>query len=517
MPRSFPAFMGTFPRLTPIQARAFPVLLEGKHAVIGAPAASGKTEAALTPLCERAMDRMPGSGVAILYIVPTRALANDIEVRCKGPASALGLDLVVRTGDRPSPVGKGQIGILVTTPESFDSLLCRVPHAFDQLSAVVVDEAHLMDGTYRGDQLRILFRRLPCAPQMVAMSATIGDAMGLGQRLFGRDCELVLLTDARPIVCEDAENPLDALRLLRAEGLSKAICFCNTRAKVEETCAQFALRGPWPPDRVMAHHGSMGRREREEVERAFRRWESAILVCTNTMELGIDVGDVDAVVLIGAPRDFASFLQRVGRGCRRKAGMLAVCVSEHEGDRGAFAGFRRALLSREEGPQPYTPDISVAVQQVFSMLFARPAGMARGDLLRILAPLGSKEDLIAILDHLLSLGHIEAGGQDVLRASTGLMDMGERGTIHSNIPDEKELEVVDSTTSRLIGKVLGIAKDGYVTLAGRTWRILGMRRGKLYATPVPGDAAPPRFQGRAQVGAFYAYLPPALRRGGTLD
>ncbi len=190
--RAFHAFLGRFPRLTDLQAEALPVVHGGRDAVVVGPAASGKTEAALTPLCERLASGPRGGGVGVLYVVPTRALANDTEVRVRDGCEALGLRLVIRTGDRPAALKPGdRADLLVTTPESLDSLLCRWPQGFCGVVAVVVDEAHLLDHTVRGDQMGVLVRRLlrwyltGGRPQMVALSATIADPAGLGRRLFG--------------------------------------------------------------------------------------------------------------------------------------------------------------------------------------------------------------------------------------------------------------------------------------------------------------------------------------------
>lgn len=538
MPRAFAAFLGAYPRITPIQAAAFPVLASGRDAVLVAPAASGKTEAALVPLCERLLHLPSRAGAGILYVVPTRALANDIEVRCRGPAASLRLDLVIRTGDRPTAVADRDVGVLVTTPESFDSLLCRAPRLFSALGAAVVDEAHLMDGTYRGDQLRILFRRLlrglKRRPQLVAMSATIADPAAVGRRLFDADAVVVRAGADRPVRIDSAPDAPSAIRALRAAGVTKALVFCNSRRRVEEVSFAIAAAGIWPRERVMVHHASLPRREREDVERAFRRWEAGILVATTTLELGVDIGDVDAVVLVGAPETSAAFRQRVGRGCRRKAGMVAICVPEDDADREAFDGIRAALDGGDLPPMPYVPDLSVAVQQAFSTLFGAPRGLRRADLLALLAPLGTRGDLSGILDHLVSEGHLESASGDRLVASTAVMDMGERGRIHGNIPDGRTVKVVDSATGRVVGEVsaaglgarAGAADDGTLALGGRSWRVTGSSGGTgpgafgrgadhIRVSSAGGVGAPgvaPLFARRAEVGAFHRYLPERLRR-----
>ena len=194
--------------------------------------------------------------------------------------------------------------LLITTPESFDSMLCRQPDVFENLQAVLIDEAHQIDGTARGDQLRILLRRLKGwhvkqRPQFIAMTATVAQPEEMGHRFFGKIPLVVKAGQDRPLTIDWAEDPLSASKAMRADGLTKAIFFCNSRRKAETVGLELARSSQWPKQRVMVHHGSLSRKEREDVEKAFKRFEAALLVSTNTMELGVDVGDVDAVALVG--------------------------------------------------------------------------------------------------------------------------------------------------------------------------------------------------------------------------
>lgn len=518
--RAFHAFLGRFPRLTDLQAEALPVVHGGRDAVVVGPAASGKTEAALTPLCERLASGPAGEGVGVLYVVPTRALANDTEVRVRDGCEALGLRLVIRTGDRPAALRPGdRADLLVTTPESLDSLLCRWPEGFRGAVAVVVDEAHLLDHTVRGDQMGVLVRRLlrwhlaRGRPQMVALSATIADPAGLGRRLFGGEVVVVRAGHARPLEVLIAEDLPAALREVRARDLTKVLVFCNTRREVEAAAARVREAGPWPPERVAVHHGSLSRREREEVERAFRWWGAGVLACTMTLEVGVDIGDVDAVVLVGAPDGVEAFYQRVGRGCRRKAGLLALCVPKGDEDRAAFEGIIADARSGTLRPEPWDPDPAVAVQQVFSILFGRRQGVAREDVIGVLAPLGSRETLAAILDHLHAEGFVEPAPRDRLIATTKLMDLGERGAIHSNLADSGAVEVRDALTGRPLGEIdTPVAPGQGLTLGGRTWRVLRRRGRTLLVQPAGAEVLQGSPFGRPPSRSPFArFLPPEMR------
>jgi ATP-dependent Lhr-like helicase len=515
-PRSLGAFLGRFGGLTPVQAAAFPVVASGRDCVVVAAAASGKTEAALVPLCERLVTHRDGAGIRLLYLVPTRALANDLELRGRGPVETLSLTFGVRTGERPTLPADGGPDVLVTTPESLDSMLCRKPERFGDLAAVVLDEAHLLDGNYRGDQVRILIRRLNrwhCRrrPQLLAMSATIGDPAGLGARFFGTEPAVVRAGGERPVTVRIEEDLDRAVRHMRQAGLIKVIAFCNSRALVEDTARRLAS-GPWPASRIVVHHASLSRREREDVEEAFHRWEAGILVATTTMELGIDIGDVDAVLLVEPPLDVASFRQRVGRGCRRRAGMTAVCVPLAPVQRGVFEAQARAVAAGEHPEDPYVPDLSVLVQQTFSVLYGRSFGVPRRELVDLISVVGGPPFAERVIDHLLSEGHVEVRSAGRLVLSSAIMDLGQRGRIHSNIADEKAIRIVDDATGRAIGAVGAASPDGVVTLGGRSWKVrAGDRRdGMGVERAAAGEEALAPFHPHRDVGAFRKYLPPEL-------
>ncbi len=519
MPLAFPAFLGRFGALTGIQAAAFRHVLAGSDVMIIAPAASGKTEAAMAPLCQRMSAGKPEGAVGILYIVPTKALANDIESRIREPAGAMKMTCRIRTGDHPTPVGTRRADILVTTPESLDSLLCRAPGAFDHLHALVVDEAHLVDSTARGDQLRILIRRIlmkkaASRPQLVAMSATVGDPEGLGERLFGAVPVIVRNDGVRGIDSTTVASLADALSTMRAGGLTKAIIFCNTRRMAEQTAAEAAKAGPWPAERVMVHHASLPAREREETESAFRYWEAGLLVSTSTMELGVDIGNVDAVILADPPDSVASLYQRVGRGCRRREGMKAIFVAPDAAARAAFEELMKDVRDHTMPVKPYRPDLSVVVQQIFSLLFENRRGLSRRTLRRLLEVLADGPTVDIIIDHLRSGGYLLEGSSEVLRASPRLMDMGETGRIHSNIADTKSVRVVDAATGKTVGLVSRRSSEGQsVTIGGRSWTVTGSSSGgvAVRASAAPASESTARFGRSGDGGAFTRFLPDELR------
>ena len=147
-------FFTRFGRLTAVQESTIPEILDVANVVVASPTASGKTEAVIAPLAERHILEQ-WEDLAVLYIVPTRALANDTLVRIEGPLQDIGITAALKHGDKPN-LPKVLPNLLITTPESLDSIICRNPKALSTLRAIVLDEVHLLDNTYRGDQLRIL-------------------------------------------------------------------------------------------------------------------------------------------------------------------------------------------------------------------------------------------------------------------------------------------------------------------------------------------------------------------------
>lgn len=513
--RAYNPFFGSFGRLTPIQSALIPPLVEGKNVVGVSPAASGKTEAALAPIVERAL-AIGKRPLCILYLSPTRALINDIEKRIAEPLSSVGLSLAVRTGDRPELSSAHPENMLLTTPESLDSLLCRYPRIWKDTGAVILDEIHLLDNTYRGDQLRILLRRLEKwhterPIQYCALSATISQPENMADRYF-RSATVIRAGATRGISVCLFPNMEDVVQFLRQKKHHKALVFCNSRKGVEELA--ISLKSLWPQDRILVHHGSLSRKERESAEETMRTWQWGLCICTMTMELGIDIGDIDAVVLYGPPPTLSAFIQRVGRGRRRKDEMLAIgCYRDDHDEKIQFEAYSRmaekGLIEKVE----YTVDISVCVQQVFSLLYGKPGGLRWDDMQDILSPLCKADTLKAILVHLADLDFVEES-TGKWRATTKLMDIGYRGFIHSNISQTQDFRIIDASTGRVIGELLVEAAVGaHFVLSGRVWQVLQVKskQKSLIVGQIRSLDSLARFTRRDSSGAFARYLPKELR------
>jgi len=224
---------------------------------------------------------------------------------------------------------------------------------------------------------------------------------------------------------------------------------------------------------VVAHHGSLSRSVREEAEQVTKESKVAVCVATSTLEIGIDIGDIDLVVLAEVPWSISSLLQRIGRGNRKEDVIHAAAVVSTREEKALIEKMFQ-LASRGVLPSdPYEPDRSVAVQQILSCLFQHPGGVNKAGVLYMISPLCSDLQAEAIVSYLHTQGWVEIQGQR-LYASTRLMDLGERGLIHSNIPDEEEYTVLDNSTGKEIGSISG-EFDQLFTLAGKMWKVISVK------------------------------------------
>lgn len=322
--------------LRPVQEEAGEVLLQGHNAVILAPTAGGKTEASMFPLLSQMVDDQP-EGVGALYVAPIRALLNNQEDRLGLYTEMVGLGRFVWHGDTPDNARrrflKEPTELLMTTPESLEVMLISprvdVYKLFRDLRAIVVDEVHALAGSDRGAHLMSVIERLVRISkhdvQRIGLSATVGNPdaiLGWLQGTSQRAGNVVnppspparrrLLVAHRPDLKQLA---LDASKVAKA---NKSLFFCQSRATTEAV-AEHMRRADTT---VFVHHSAVSREERALAEERFAHGSDACIVCTSTLELGIDVGDLDLVLQAEAPDTVSSFMQRMGRTGRR-AGQVA--------------------------------------------------------------------------------------------------------------------------------------------------------------------------------------------------
>lgn len=337
------AFYGDFPSLRAVQEAAIKPILDGKNVVACSGTGSGKTEAALAPLVSRYWDDFEKiDSTLVIYIAPTKALVNDLARRLEISMKKMRLRYGVRHGDKDDIKGrKKRPHVLITTPESLDVMLFREDKALETVKALVIDEVHLLYNTQRGLHLAILIDRLRKTfeskrLQLVALSATIAKLEEVGNFFFGSGENMELLEYPAHREIDAQVRPGDYVSVVQEltdsqKGKCKLLAFANRRKTCEEL-AQDLSRAHHLRDAVFTHYSSLSPSERENIEAKFTELETAVCNATSTLELGIDIGDIDAVLLCDVPASTDSFLQRIGRGNRRSNKTVAICFVGMEGE-----------------------------------------------------------------------------------------------------------------------------------------------------------------------------------------
>jgi ATP-dependent Lhr-like helicase len=320
--------------LRSLQEQSVGPILDGKHCLLLAPTAGGKTEAAMFPIFSRMVSEK-WDGMSVIYVCPLKALLNNLHQRLSHYAGFLGRTCEVWHGDistsRKDNIRGAPPDILLTTPESLEGMLVSVNPSGRQMlgsaRVVVVDEIHSFAGDDRGWHLLSVLERVTRIAgrelQRIGLSATVGNPDTLltwaaGHCAGEREVVSPPITEAKsPEVALDYVGSLEnaALVISRLHRGEKRLVFCDSRSRVEEL-ARF-LRGHGIE--TYLSHSSLSIEERRSAEKAFAESRNCVIVSTSTLELGIDVGDLDRVIQIDAPNSVASFLQRLGRTGRRQS------------------------------------------------------------------------------------------------------------------------------------------------------------------------------------------------------
>jgi ATP-dependent helicase Lhr and Lhr-like helicase len=346
-------FGAAFAAPTPAQVAAWPAIRAQRHTLVAAPTGSGKTLAAflaaLDALVREGIERPLPDETRVVYVSPLKALANDIERNLRVPLAGIRAELqalgypdveittLVRTGDTPqgerSKMRKRAPHIVVTTPESLYILLTSASgrKMLSTVRSVIVDEIHAVAPNKRGAHLAVSLERLAALAQpglvRVGLSATQKPIEEIGRFLVGvgGECSIVDTghVRSRDLAVEIPPSPLEAVmsgdvwqqvydrlaELVREHRTT--LVFVNTRRMAERAARHLTER--LGEGNVTSHHGSMAREHRLDAEQRLKRGELKALVATASLELGIDIGDVDLVCQVGTTRSIAAFLQRVGR------------------------------------------------------------------------------------------------------------------------------------------------------------------------------------------------------------
>ncbi len=420
-----------WPDLRPLQRAAVEPLRSGADALLLAPTAGGKTEAAMFPLLSQMVEQ-EWRGLSMLYLTPLRALLNNLEPRLRTYTGWLGRRVGLWHGDVGPSARRTLLAnppdVLLTTPESLEAMLVstHVDHAalFRNLRAVVVDELHAFAGDDRGWHLlavleraqRLAGRRL----QRVGLSATIGNPHELLTWLGGsaRPAASVVVApeDSPPAVSPAPTDvtldyvgsvPNAATVIAALHGGEKRLVFCDSRAQAENLALELRARDVT----TFVSHSSLSAEERRRSEQAFAEARDCVVVATSTLELGIDVGDLDRVIQLDAPRTVASFLQRLGRTGRRPGTTRNMLLLATRDD----ALLQAAGLLRlwgESFVEPVTPPerpLHIAAQQLLALAL-QEGSFGRNGWRAWWGDLGAMDGAERVLSHLLDAGFLDSDG-----------------------------------------------------------------------------------------------------------
>ena len=324
-----------FKQLTEIQKKAVPVIFQKHDSLVIAPTGSGKTECSVIPIFTEIKESKKTGKIKALYITPLRALNRDVFRRITRYAQNDGLTIEIRHGDTTQSVRRkisnDPPDVLITTPETLVILLTqkKMLDALSELEWVIIDEVHELLSNERGAQLSLSLERLQLNSKSditrVGLSATIGNIEETAKFVVGtkRKCKIIKDTSIRKYdveikyidgtISDVADSIIEYIAKLDLN--SPVLLFTNTRGEAEFLASILKEKSTI---NIELHHGSLSRQVREETENILREGKQSIVICTSSLELGLDIGSVELVVHYGSPRQVSKLIQRIGRSRHNK-------------------------------------------------------------------------------------------------------------------------------------------------------------------------------------------------------
>ncbi|MCW4010305.1 MAG: DEAD/DEAH box helicase [Candidatus Bathyarchaeota archaeon] len=511
------------------QTLAFSPVLEGKNVLLIAPTGTGKTEAVLLPvfsnLIKKKSQNEKMKGIQVIYITPLRALNRDMLKRLTFWSQQLGISVEVRHGDTEMKVRRKQAQLppqmLVTTPETLQAILpgSQMRRHLASVECVIVDEVHDLAESKRGVQLALALERLFDAAthefQRIGLSATVGNPAEVAKFIAGTNREVsviqaVLAKNYRykvefPTPTEEdyelagkLETAPEAAARIRTltrliDTHKSTLVFVNSRTMAEMLGHRFSQLNRTD---IAVHHGSLSREERVNIEDSFKAGTLKAIIATSTLELGIDIGNVDLVVQYMSPRQVSSLIQRVGRsGHSLKRLSEGVIITVYPDDTlESVAAVENAQANKIEAVRIHENALDVLAHQTAGILMDKqtvPLEEAARTIRRAYPYRTlSESQLLDVVHFLESLHKIRLSEEDKVLRKTGRT----REYYYNNlsmIPDERRYPVVNVLSDRKIG-TLGdefMALDARVGLhfimRGKVWRIVQIEEetGTVHVVP----------------------------------
>jgi len=522
--------------LTPVQEKALPAILGGANTLIMAPTGEGKTEAALLPVLSEIV-RTGAEPVAVLYITPMKALINDLYKRIEWWAGRLGLRVARKHGDTSAAERNRRLReiphILITTPESLEIDLDWAPKFrvhYRNLRWVIVDEVHELLASKRGAQFALQLERLREFVgrdfQVIGLSATVGDPDWTLTVLSGSskrprkivDSGTRKMPDVKVVYSgSDASDPwINAAKTVVEEIEKPSLVFVNSRYVAERM--KTALEELGVSD-VFVHHSSVAAKIREEAEEKLRRGELSAVVCTKTLEVGIDVGKIRKVIQVKSPGRVASLLQRIGRSGHRIGEVPRGSIVTTD-----YLDFVESLAIAKLAREGFVEKIAfrripldVVARQIQGMLLAQP-GLDEETIYRVLsrhpAVRLSREEYEELLSYMESLGTIRREDGKLRLGPTFYKIWRFRGDKGPKVWWSRDFSEFFSTISErdsfmvkhgenLVGYIDSIfvyrhlRPGDTIRLAGRSWLVkrIDENLGKVEVEPTTSPAEVPLWRG----------------------
>ena len=526
-----------WPTLRPLQREALAPLINGDDAVLLAPTAGGKTEAAVFPLLT-AMANQQWDRVSVLYVCPLKALLNNLLPRLQGYTGWLGRTAALWHGDVTAAARQRILrtppDVLLTTPESIEAMLVSttVDHRalLGNVRAVIVDEVHAFASDDRGWHLLAVLERLTRLSQRplqrVGLSATVGNPHDLLTWLQGSNAGnrpgRVIAPGVPRVSPAAAKNgpppgeveldyvgsPENAATVIAAlHRGEKRLVFCDSRQLVERIGAALRAKGVT----VFLSHASLSVDERRRAEQAFAEARDCVIVATSTLELGIDVGDLDRVIQINAPATVASFLQRIGRTGRRPD-TTRNCLFLALNDMGLLGAAGLLHLWGQHWVEPVHPTPEprhIVAQQLLALSLQEPKVGERlwTEWWNGLAPFTEGEPILA---HLLREGFLTSDNGMLIVGPEAERRFGHRhfAELTSVFTAPPEFTVLHGHTEigRTNPALLSAAEPGegprLLLLAGRSWAVTGVdwKRRRCYVEPADSGEGRARWDSGTVLG-----------------
>lgn len=500
-----------FSNLTNIQSKSYSKIVKGENLLLIAPTGSGKTEAAIIPIIMIIRNNKKKNKVNVLYITPLKSLNRDIFRRIIKYAESEGLRVQIRHGDtsriEKQKMTKDPPELLITTPETLGIMITNrsTREILTDVKYVVIDEFHELIGNERGTHLTISLERLqkltPLKITRIGLSATLGNVNNGLQLLSGKEHKSTAILDNTKkdyeIVTKYIQGDLYEVAKFIGNKLrnnsKSTLLFTNTRVEAEALSSILKAREPEFP--IEIHHGSLSREVRENAEIKLKSGQPILVVCTSSLELGLDIGSIDNVMQFGSPRQAIKLIQRVGRSKHRtgETSIGTILTNRTDDELESLALIDRVEQRDLEEINIHENSLDVVAHHITGMVIEN--GKTDLDktieIIRNAYPFRNteREEIIETISMLNNQGILRFDGKTIRR---GFKIFEYYYQNLSTIPDSVQFEVIDISKKRIVGRLDQLFVGEYVEpgepfiLKGNSWRIVSIDDEKMtvYVEPM---------------------------------